>query len=51
MDNPPDEAFADGAGLVGTLIAGWLPGCMLAGAAFLVSSLARRMDSRLREIG
>lgn len=51
VDNPPEEAFADGAGLVGTLIAGWLPGCMLAGAAFLVSSLARRMGSRLREIG
>ena len=51
VDNPPEEAFADGAGLVGTLIAGWLPGCMFAGAAFLVSAFARRMGARLREIG
>jgi len=51
MDSPPDEAFADGAQLLGSLLAGWLPGCFLAGAAFAVSALASRIGSPPRATG
>lgn len=39
MPNPPDEAFADGANLIGSLMFGWLPSGLLCTAAFLITKL------------
>ena len=44
MENPPDEAFADGAWLTGSVLFGWMPsafGCSLVFLAGLVWRLAR----------
>jgi hypothetical protein len=41
-NNPPDEAFADGAKLVGTLLAGWLPSSLLVGLAYVATGILRR---------
>jgi hypothetical protein len=47
MPDPPDEAFADGARLVATLVAGWVPALPICGVAYLVSWwLARRASRR-----
>ena len=46
MPEPPEEAYADGAALTGTLIAGWLPGAFLLGFTYLATWIVQRCRAR-----
>jgi type IV secretory pathway TrbD component len=49
MPNAPDEAFADGAKLTGSLLFGWLPagfGCLM---VWIIGHAVRRNGDRARD--
>ncbi len=43
VPNPPEEAFVDGALLVGSLMGGWLPGGLLVVVAYALGALLQRL--------
>ena len=43
VPNPPEEAFTDGAILVGSLMGGWLPGGLIVVVAYGLGALLRRL--------
>ncbi|MCB9872143.1 MAG: hypothetical protein H6837_19970 [Planctomycetes bacterium] len=52
INNPPDEAFADGANLVGSILFGWMPaGVFCAGVFVLTRVLRRRRQSPEEAVG
>ncbi|MAI66282.1 MAG: hypothetical protein CMJ26_00210 [Phycisphaerae bacterium] len=46
MPNPPEEAFADGAKLMMSLIGGWIPGSILFALMFLIIKLFKSFSKK-----
>ncbi|MFP6872624.1 MAG: hypothetical protein VCA55_03865 [Verrucomicrobiales bacterium] len=44
LPNPPEEAFADGGGLTGVVIAGWLPAGIFVAAAYVFLMFLRKFS-------
>ena len=49
MPDPPDEAFADGADLTGSVLFGWMPSLVVCTVTFLFTRLAVSIAQRRRE--
>ncbi len=42
IDNPPDEAFADGANLIGSVMFGWMPAGVFCGVVLVLARVLRQ---------
>ena len=51
IPNPPSEAFADGAQLIGSVLVGWVPGVFLYFSALATAWAIRRLRSRREASG